>query len=60
MKKILALLLALLMATCLLTACGGDDTATDTNTEGGDVNQKPVLKMAIQPSHPLSSSTTGY
>lgn len=46
MKKILALLLALLMVTCLLTACGGDDTATDTNTEGGDANQKPVLKMA--------------
>ena len=55
MKKFLALFLALVLAACLLTACGGNDASTNTNTDtdtntntnANDVgNTKAVLKMA--------------
>ena len=60
MKKILALVLALLMAFCLLTACGETDTSTDTGSANTDTSSNNTNSAADTTKAVLTMATNAY
>ena len=60
MKKILALVLALLMAFCLMTACGETDVSTDTGSANTDTSSNNTNSATDTTKAILTMATNAY